>query len=293
MESFAQLVPIVAPIFVCAGIGVLWAWLDRPFDAELVAKMVYNVSAPCLIIATVAKLKLEPAALAELALAALLCYAAFAALGAAVLKAARLPLPSYLPSLMFPLTGSLGLPVCYFALGDSGLAFALIYFTLGAIGAFTIGDAIAAGRVTLGKLARMPVIYAVAIAVLFMAAGWTMPAWALNTTRLLGDIVIPMQLVALGVSLSQLRAERLGRAGALAALRLGMGAAVGFGVAQALGLTGAAWAVVIIQSAMPVAVSNYLWARLYGHEREDVAGMVLVSTAMAFIGMPVLLLFVI
>ena len=45
-----------------------------------------------------------------------------------------------------------------------------------------------------------------------------------------------------------------------------MGVAVGYAVAEAFGLTGPAWAVVILQSAMPVAVSNYLWAQLYGRQ---------------------------
>lgn len=291
-EMFSQLAPIVAPIFICAGIGVLWSRMDRPFDAELVAQMIYNVGAPCLIVATFARITLSPAALAEIALAALACYAAFALLGAAILKAARLSLPSYLPSLMFPLTGSMGLPVCYFAFGDEGLAFALVYFTLGAIGTFTIGNAIAAGTMSLGKLARTPVIYAVAFAVLFTATGWQPPRWILNTTGLLGDIVIPSQLVALGISLSRFRVAGLGRGVALSLVRLGMGVAVGYAIAEGFGLTGAARAVVILQSAMPVAVSNYLWAQLYDRAPEDVAGMVLISTTISFVTLPLLLLLV-
>lgn len=292
MEIFSQLVPIVAPIFICAGIGVLWARMDRPFDANLVAQIVYNVGAPCLIVATFAKVTLAPAALAEIALAALGCYAAFAVLGAAILKAARLSLPSYLPSLMFPLTGGMGLPVCYFAFGDEGLAFALVYFTLGAIGTFTVGNAVAAGTMSLGKLARTPVIYAVALAVLFTATGWQMPKWILNTTGLLGDIVIPAQLVALGISLSRFRIAGLGRGVALSLARLGMGVAVGYAIAEGFELTGAARAVVILQSAMPVAVSNYLWAQLYDRAPEDVAGMVLISTTISFVTLPLLLLLV-
>ena len=46
-----------------------------------------------------------------------------------------------------------------------GLALALVFFTLGAIGTFTIGSAIAAGRVSYAKLIREPAIWAAVIAV--------------------------------------------------------------------------------------------------------------------------------
>ena len=289
MGVIAELATIVAPVFICAGIGLAWAKLDQPFDINVITLLVYNVGAPCLIITTFAKVKLAPDALAEIAAAALGCYVLFAGLGALVLRLSRLDLPSYLPSLMFPLTGSMGLPVCFFAFGEEGLAFAIVFFVFGAIGTFTIGDAVAAGRMNLNKLARTPVIYAVVIAIGFQLADLDMPRWVLNTTDLVGGIVIPAQLIALGISLSGLRVASLRRSLALSLVRLGMGGAVGYAIAESFGLTGPAWAVVILQSAMPVAVSNYLWAQLYGRQPEEVAGMVLLSTAISFASLPLLL----
>jgi len=292
MDTLTHLFSIVAPVFICAGIGVVWARLNRPFDSALITQLVYNIGAPCLIVATFAKVRLDPAAMAQMALAVLVCFAAFAAFGAAAIRMARLDIPSYLPSLMFPLTGSMGLPVCYFAFGDEGLALALVYFVIGAVGTFTVGDAIAAGSASLGRLARTPVIYAVAIAVAFQVAGLDMPRWVLNTTGLVGGIVIPAQLIALGISLASLRVATLTRSLALAVLRLAGGAAIGWAVAEAFGLAGPAWAVVVLQSAMPVAVSNYLFAVRHGRKPDEVAGMVLISTLISFATLPLLLLWV-
>jgi predicted permease len=212
--------------------------------------------------------------------------------GALVLKAARLKIADYLPSLMFPLTGSMGLPVCLFAMGEPGLALALVYFMLGTLGTFTVGAAIAAGRVSFKEIVRTPAVYAVFVAVYMVAAEVQTPPWIVNTTALLGGTVIPMQLIALGRSLMQLRFAGVGRSTALGLLRLGMGVAVGWGVAVGLGLTGPARAVVILQSAMPVAVSSYLFAQLYGRKPEEVAGMVLISTVVSFLTLPLLLYFV-
>ena len=202
----------------------------------------------------------------------------------------QLDLPSYLPSLIFPLTGSMGLPVSYYAFGEEGLALAIVYFTFGAIGTFTIGAAIAAGTLSFKKLAKAPVIYAVAVAVTLQLYGTPVPEWIFNTTNLLGGIVIPAQLVALGVSLLELKTGGIARSSFLGLFRLAMGVGVGFLIADAFGLEGAARAIVIIQSAMPVAVSSYLFAQQYKRKPEEVAGMVVVSTAASFVTLPLLLL---
>jgi len=291
MELVAELAAIVLPVFICAGIGLLWTRLGKPFDSDLVSRLVYKIGVPCLILATFSKVTLDARALAQVAAASFAAYCCFAAIGAAVLRAARLPLTSYLPSMMFPLVGSMGLPVALFGFGQPGLALALVYFTLGSIGTFTVGAAIAAGRVSFVKLAREPVIYAALIAVVLLVLGLRLPRWLVNTTGLLGGVVVPLQLIALGCSLGQLRVGSLPRAFALACLRLGMGLGVGYAMAAVFGLTGVARAVVILLSAMPVAVSNYLFALIYKRKPDEVAGMVLISTALAFFGLPVLLAF--
>ena len=105
--------------------------------------------------------------------------------------------------------------------------------------------------------------------------------------------MIPAQLVALGVSLLELRTHSIARSGFLGIFRLTMGMSVGFAIAEVFGLEGVARAIVIIQSAMPVAVSSYLFAQQYKRRPEEVAGMVVVSTAISLVTLPLLLLAVI
>ena len=265
MEIISQLSGIVVPVFICVAFGVLWAKVGTPFDTGLITSLVYNIGVPSLILATFQKVTLDAAAMAEIALASLACYAAFTFLGFLLLRAMRLETVAYLPALMFPLTGSMGLPVAYFAFGDQGLALAIV---------------------------RIPVLYAVAIAVAMQLTGLRLPAWIFNTVDLLGGIVIPAQLVALGFSLLQLRIGGLARSATLGVFRLAMGIAVGFAIAGIFGLDGAARAIVILQSAMPVAVSSYLFAQKFNRRPEEVAGMVVVSTAVSFVTLPFLLLLV-
>lgn len=291
MALLSELSAIVLPVFLCAGIGLLWSRTGQKFDSDLVSTLVYKIAVPCLIIAIFARVRLTPEAVAAVAGAALAIYLVTAIAAAAVLKAVRLPLPSYLPSLIFPMVGSMGLPICLFAFGKDGLALALVFFTLGAIGTFTIGAAIAAGRASWSKLVSEPAIWAAALAIGLLWTGVTLPKWIRDTTGLLGGMAIPLQLIALGSSLAQFRVTSLPRGVSLSLLRLVLGYCAGFAISALLGLDGLVRAVVILQSAMPVAVSNYLFAVVYKREPAEVAGMVLISTGISFVTLPLLLVY--
>ncbi len=291
MALISELSAIILPIFICAGIGLFWLRIGQPFDSALVSTLVFKISVPCLIIAIFAKVHLTPDAVAAVAGAALVIYLVTAAAAALVLRLVRLPMPSYLPSLMFPMVGSMGLPICLFAFGEDGLALALVFFTLGAIGTFTIGAAVAAGCVSYLKLIREPAIWAALIAVGLLWFDLTLPKWVVDTTGLLGGMAIPLQLIALGSSLAQFRVTSLPRGVSLSLLRLALGYGAGFGIAEIFDLEGLVRAVVILQSAMPVAVSNYLFAMVYRREPADIAGMVLISTGITFVTLPLLLIY--
>ena len=289
MEIISQLSSIVVPVFICVALGIVWGKIGTPFDTGLITSLVYNIGVPCLILATFQKVTIEPEAMAEIAFATLACYASFTGIALFFIRAMRLEIAAYLPALIFPLTGSMGLPVSYFAFGDQGLALAIVYFAFGTIGSFTIGAAIAEGKFSLRGILRIPVLYAVAIALIMQLTGFRLPVWVFNTVELLGGIVIPAQLVALGFSLFQLRVGGIARSASLGVLRLAMGVAVGFSIAHVLGLDGAARAIVIIQSAMPVALSSYLFAENFNRRPGEVAGMVVISTAVSFATLPFLL----
>lgn len=214
------------------------------------------------------------------------------AISAAILRVAGLSQRSFLPALIFPNSGNMGLPLCYLAFGDVGLAMAIGVFTVYCAAQFTLGISIASGQVSLPALARVPLLYAVPLALAFLLSGTTPPAWINATTRLLGDLTIPMMLITLGVSLASLRVSRLPRSLALAATRLVMGFVVGLSVATVLGLDGVARGVLIVQATMPVAVFNYLFAERYRTAPAEVAGMVVLSTVMSFATLPLLLWYV-
>lgn len=288
---FHTVVNVVVPVFLVAGLGYLWARRGQPYDSAFTTSFAVNVATPCLVFTALSQARLDGGGLGLLMLAALMSLMVCGVVAVSGLTAARLPLRPYLPALMFPNAGNMGIPVCLFAFGELGMAYAVAFFTAISVTQFVVGPAIAAGRADWRRAATTPMLPAVALALALRAAGIAVPQWLANTTGLLGNCAVPLMLIALGVALARLTAHDTGRVLILSAVRIGLGLVVGLLVAGTLGLSGTMRSVVIIQCSMPVAVFNYLWAQRYNNAPEDVAGMVLGSTLLSFVSLPLILLF--
>ena len=289
LALLSDIIAVMAPVFLIAALGYGWARADLPYSGPFITTFMINVATPCLVFATLLRLRFDAAELATVAGASLACLTLSAAIAFSILRLSGQSLRIYLPALIFPNSGNMGMPLCLFAFGEAGLGLAVVFFAVLAVAQFTLGPAIAAGRLDLGQVARTPLVHAVALALLLQLLGLDLPRWAANTTSLLGDCAVPLMLLSLGVALARLRIAGLGRAATMSALRLVLGFAVGLAVATVLGLQGTVRGVVILESAMPVAVFNYLWAVRYQTAPEEVAGMVLGSTVLAFATLPLLL----
>lgn len=289
---FTQLFSIIAPVFFGAGFGYVWARLDKPFDSEFVTSLVFNLATPFLVFYTLTHLKTDPQAFADLTLVVLVALGLFWLISFVVLKLARLDLHAYLPAVMIPNSGNVGLPICYLAFGDEGLAFAIIVYTIVSLFQFTVGLSISSGSFSVRELIRNPLIYAVIAALIVMITKYDLPEWLESTTRIYGQTAIPLMLIMLGVSLARLRITSIPRSLALSLLRFTMGLGVGLLVSDLFDLEGVARGVIILQCAMPAAVFNYMFAMRYKKSPDEVASLIVISTLFAFVTLPFLLVFV-
>lgn len=291
---FAELLAILAPIVISTGAGFIWAKTGAEFPSDFISRIVMNIGTPCLIIGAMAKVELDPSVVGNVALATALTMTAMGLVGWMLLRAMKLEIGTYLPPLIFPNNGNMGLPLCLFAYGQTGLALALGSFMVMMVATFTVGLVLVTrseGGIwsRMAEITRQPVIYSMLIAVLLLVTDTDLPRWMSNTFDLLGGIAIPLMTIALGVSLATLQIRSWKRSLFFSLVRVGGGLMLGFIVCELMGLTGVSRNVVLLQSAMPIAVFNYLLALRYNREPEEVAAMVLVSTLVAFIGLPFLL----
>jgi len=279
----------IVPVLLTASIGYAWTRAGRNVDSHSLTLLVTEIGTPFLVFSTFAKTAIPPGAFAASAGASVAILAGFALAAALILWLLRLPWRTYLPALAFPNTGNLGLPLALYAFGPEGLSYAIVFFTLCSLTNFTAGQAIAAGSIRWRAILRMPIIYAAILGVGVSVLGIELPPWLANTASLLGSITVPLMLLMLGVSLGKLRVAAFPRALMLATLRIGMGVGIGFAVTTLFGLHGVAKEALIQQSAMPVAVFNYLFALRWNNQPEEIAGLVVVSTLLAIITTPALL----
>jgi len=285
----AAILAAVIPVLVSASLGFFWVRSGRPFENAMFTPLVVDIGTPCLIFATFAKTSIPPANFAAIALASVVAIGCFALVAAVVLPLAGLRLRTFLPSLSFPNNGNLGLPLAAYAFGEEGLGYAIVFYAICMIGQFTVGQAIAAGSANWRGIARLPLIYAVLLGVGVSVWHVALPRWFTNTISLIGGMTIPLMLLMLGASLARLRVVTISRSIMLSALRIGAGACIGLVIADLFQLDATARAVLIMQCAMPVAVYNYLFAQKWNNQPEEVASLVVISTLVSTLTVPVLL----
>ena len=291
MSIYLQIFNVIAPILFIAAVGYGWSLLRLPYDARFVSRIVMDVAAPCLILATMIKADIKTDEIMLMTWITLAGLALYFIINGIVIWLTGVPWRSYLVSLTFANTGNMGVPVALFAFGEHALALALVLFMVTSMVHFTVAVAIIGGQHPLHTLVRTPVFYASVLAFYFVFTHNTLPEPLFNTIYMLGNMAIPLMIFSLGVSLQSLKSASFTRSVIFGAARLVIGFCVGLALCTLFDLKGVVRGVVMIQSCMPSAVFNYLLALNYNREKEEVAGVVVSSTLMAFLLLPVLLWF--
>ncbi|MBX2883847.1 MAG: AEC family transporter [Granulosicoccus sp.] len=287
-ELALEIINILAPSVLIALIGLTWFHKGPVFPVDFATTLVLNISGPAFMFYTLASLSVPVATLGKVALATLVVHIVFAFAAITVLKVCRKDIHLCM-SFVVGNTGNLGLPVCFFAFGNEGLAYAMTFFSVQCLLLFSMGDALYAGSLNVGRVLRSPILHAIWIGLLINAIALPVPDAVMNSTELLGQILIPLMLLTLGYSLASMRANQLWSTIRWSALRTLMAVVVGFGISELIALEGVARSVVIVQTVVPVAVFNYLLTLKHGHDVSEVSGMILVTHLAAIVYLPIVL----
>lgn len=283
-----QMTNILGPIFAITAIGYLLGRSSVHLETQTLSALVILVATPALIFNALISLHVSLEVLGSMAAAALLCLAFAAALAVGVLLAFGKSVRSFLPSLMFPNSGNVGIPLVILTFGDEGALLAVAYFFVIALAQHSIGFSVYAGSVQLSMLARQPLIYSIIAVLIVTWFSIPVPQLVLTTTEMLGGMMVPAMLLLLGMSLSSMKVEDLQPALLVATGRLVIGMASAAFVILLLDLRGIPAGVVFLMATMPTAIVNYIFAERFHRNPEQVAGTVVVSTVMTFICLPAL-----
>jgi predicted permease len=284
----AQVAAVLLPVFCIAAIGYVWRRSGIPFDLPFVTRMIMYIAGPCLVFDSLSTLTLPLRDFAWMVGATIALTLGVAAVSFVLLRILRLPQRSFLPALTLGNTGNLGLPLCLFAFGEEGLGLAVAVYVTNSILQFTFVPLLQTRVSVIRTVLTTPIIYGAAAGLGVLLTGAHVPEWLRDTTRTLGDVLIPLMLMALGNTIGGLHAHNVKRAFGLGAARLVIAFAVAVCVSALLGLTGVARGVLVMQGAMPAAVFSYLFAARYDRDADDIAGIVLVSTLLGAALLPLL-----
>lgn len=293
MNLILTVLEIVAPVGLLGLVGFLWVRLGFEYRLEFITRLCMTLSLPPLVFTALMKTEIDPAALTSLSLAAALAYGALTLVFWAVTALLKLDRRTYLAPLIFGNTGNVGLPLALFAFGQAGLGYAVVVFAVMILWSFTFGLWLVAGGGSPKRLLKEPIMGATLLGALFLWQGWQTPVWLTNSLDLLGQIAIPLMLITLGVAVARLNAGNLTRALGLSLLRAAICTAIALGAGLLFGLPPTALAVLILQVTTPVAVTSYMMAEKYGADSQSVAGLVIASTLLSVITLPLTLAFLI
>ncbi|MGR3616964.1 MAG: AEC family transporter [Paracoccaceae bacterium] len=289
MNLALTVLEIVAPVFLLAGFGFGWIKLGFEYRLQFVTRLAVNVAVPCLIFVALMETQIPRAELGRFAVAGFAGHFAIIGAMAVLVRVARLDRQTFQAPMIFGNTGNLGLPLAMFAFGQAGLGYAVVMLGISTILSFSYGIYLVAGRGAFVRILKEPLVWSTALGALFLWQGWQTPTFLTNTLKLAGQMAVPLMLLTLGVAVASLVADKILQAVALSVVKLVICASIGWGIGELLALDPIAFGVLVLQLSTPVAVTSYLLAEKYGADGPAVAGLVMASTALSVISLPLLL----
>jgi len=282
---------IVAPVTALTLVGYIWARAGYEYPMEFVARLGMTVSTPCMVFVALMQTEVDPSALATVAVAAGLAYLALSLIWWGFVCVTKMERRTYMAVMIFGNTGNVGLPIALLGFGAEGLGYGIAIFAVSCIWSFTFGAWLMTGGSSFLKMLKEPVSIASILGGIFLWQGWHTPVWLTNSLDLLGQMAIPIMIITLGVSITRLTPSRLWRALYLSLLRNAVALVVAVSIGLLFGLGHAAFAVLVLQIASPGAVTIYMLAARHGADADAVAGIVIMSTLLSVITIPLTLAF--
>jgi malate permease and related proteins len=267
-------------------------------DIKSVARVAFYVFTPCVIFSSLFESTLGAndagGVLVFLVLNVVILWAA--SWGAArVLRLSQRKESAFLLSILLDNCGNFGLPVLLFAYGQAGMTLGSLYFAGSVVLTNTLGVYLASRgsadvRSSVRRMARVPVVYAVALALLLKWLSVAPPQPLLKAIDLLGDAGPPTMELLLGMQLAHVQLGREWKLlGAASALRLLGGAVVGVALAALLGLRGLTRKVCVVESSMPSAITATVVATEFDSDPTFVTGVVFITTLLSMVSLSIVL----
>ncbi len=188
----------------------------------------------------------------------------------------------------------MGFPLIQALFGQEGLVYASAYVTVFNVLLFTAGIGLVSSgnslRGILKNIVKTPVIHAVIIGLLIYYLRIPVPSVLASAVGYLGSMNTPVSMMMTGILIAGSNLGAILKNASLwktIALRLLLVPAVCIAVFMALGIRGPVAQVVLLLEACPCAAITSVFAVQYHHEEDFAGGLVIISTLLSIVTLPV------
>ena len=293
MDIYLKLFEVIFPVFFVVGIGYYLGKKNPKLDTTFITNFGANIGSPAIIFYSVTTTGLTFDLYKSYFAYYLIAIIGFSIVGIIFLYALKKDIIMQLPPFILPNTGNMGLPICLFAYGSTGLGVAGAISSLIILFHFTLGVFLASKKFNFNVIIQSPSFYAVIISILFLYFNIKPPNFIINTTMLLTYATIFLILMSLGIALTRLKVFSFTESLISSIARVILGPVIGLLLIKYFDLNGVAAGVLLIQCSMPSAVLTYLVGSIYSPKKivDSIASMIVVSTLLSFLTIPIVVFY--
>jgi len=280
-----RILGIFLPVLVVIAVGYVYARRVKP-DMSQINRMSMTILAPALVFSALASKDFDLRANLTLMIGCVGVVLGSGVLAWPVARLLKVDHRTFVPSMMFNNCGNMGLPLSVLAFGQAGFPAMVALFTISNLLQFTFGTWLMDHRARFGNLLRNPMVLSTLVGFAFALTQPPLPEWTRTGIRMVGDALVPMMLLSLGVRLADVRWAdwHLGVIGGIVCPVAGLACALV--LAPLLGLSDMQRGLLILFSVLPPAVLNFMVAEQFKQEPAKVASIVLIGNFMAVIFVP-------
>lgn len=189
-------------------------------------------------------------------------------------------------------SGNMGLSVTLFALGNAGLERAVIYLISWNIIVFSTMPGILKGGGFWSSIIftlKLPILWGMIFGLVLHSFEIQLPLKMDEGLHLLAGATIPVSLLLMGIQIATNRFQPGSYEVGASLMRLFGGAIAAYLVAKLLGLKMLDLQVLVLETAMPSALTSFLMVNEFGGDTARTTRVVVVSTLLSFLTLPLVL----
>jgi len=297
---FLVFLNVVTPVFILVAIGY-FVGPRLKLDARSLSRTAYFVFIPAFIFNIISEAKIDSELALQMLSFILVAQIAVALLGLLIGKALRQSreiTAAFVLIATFGNVGNFGLPLIVFRWGETARTFATVYFVATVFISFVICVGVASwarsgGVTAVFSVFKTPALIALIPALVFNITDLEVPIFLSRLSGLLGQAMIPVMLITLGVQMGEIPKIKINfNVFAASTVRLIGGPVLALLIVPYFGLEGLERSTGILQAAMPAAVLASIIALEYKLLPEFVTTTVLFSTLYSVLTLTVILTFI-